>query len=325
MSRTPRLVEWTEASVGGQPGHRLMVVLSAPGCAWHRKSGGCSFCAFPSSLGTGTQVSAADFGAQLEAALAHIPPGAAPPVHLDLYASGSYLNPEEVPEEAQVALLARAAALPPVARLTVETRPEYVEPARLERLVRATDGKPLEVAIGLETADDRIRDERLHKGFSWADFARAAETLASCGANLVAYVLLKPLDTPEREALEDAASSAAQVFELGKRLGLMTRVALEPCFVAPGTRLSTEFEAGRYRPPWLWSALEVVSRVAPLGELHVGLSDEGLEPARAARNCGTCTPRVRAALAEFNRSQDPAPLAALTCACQAEWRAERDQ
>jgi archaeosine synthase beta-subunit len=323
MHRTPRLVEWSEASVAGHPGHRLMIVLAAPGCAWHRQAGGCWNCAFPSSLGTGTPVSTDEYRAQLADALLRLPADARPPVHVDLYASGSYLNPDEVPEEAQQALLARAAAEPSVTRLTVETRPEYATRERVERLRRAAGGKLLEVAIGLETADDRLRDERVHKGFAWADFARAAEALAAAGASLLAYVLLKPLDTPEAEALEDAVRSAGRVFGLGAALGLPTRVALEPCFVAPGTKLSREFEAGRYRPPWLWSAVEVVERVAPLGEVHVGLSDEGLEPARAARNCERCTSRVRAALAEFNRSQDLVALAGLTCACQAEWRGER--
>ncbi|HOX46908.1 MAG TPA: hypothetical protein PK668_25145 [Myxococcota bacterium] len=322
MHRAPRLVEWSEASVAGSPGHRLMVVLAAPGCAWYRQAGGCWNCAFPSSLGTAEPVSTEEYRAQIADALRRLPADAQPPVHVDLYASGSYLNPDEVPEEAQRELLARAAAVPSVTRLTVETRPEYVTRERVQRLRQAAGGKLLEVAVGLETADDRLRAVAIHKGFAWVDFARAAETLAACGVSLLTYVLLKPLDTPEGAALEDAVLSAERVFGLGSSLGMPTRVALEPCFVAPGTRLSREFEAGRYRPPWLWSAVEVVSRVAGQGEVFVGLSDEGLEPARAARNCDACTPRVRAALAEFNRSQDPGPLAGLACPCQAEWRRE---
>jgi uncharacterized Fe-S cluster-containing MiaB family protein len=66
----------------------------------------------------------------------------------------------------------------------------------------------------------------------------------------------------------------------------------------------------------------VVRRLQGQGELHVGLSDEGLEPARAAHNCERCDPGVRRALGDWNRTQDPAPLLALACACQADWRTE---
>jgi hypothetical protein len=322
MSATPRLVEWSQADVAGQAGHRLMVILAAPGCAWFHQAGGCLNCAFPSAFGTGAPVSTEDYLAQMAQALAGIPTDARPPVHVDLYVSGSYLNPEEVPEQAQLELLARAAAHPAVTRLTVETRPEYADPARLISLRQTIAGKRLEVALGLESADDEIRARRIRKGFSWVDFEQAAQALAAAGVDLATYILLKPMGTGEAAALEDAVESARRVFELGRRLGVRTRVALEPCFVAPNTPLSREFEGGRYRPPWLWSAIEVVQRVAPLGALHVGLSDEGLEPARAAHNCERCSPEVRQALAAFNRTQDPGPLADLGCACQADWQSE---
>jgi radical SAM enzyme (TIGR01210 family) len=97
-------------------------------------------------------------------------------------------------------------------------------------------------------------------------------------------------------------------------------VGLQPCFVAPGTLLAEAFHAGDYRPPWLWSAVEVVRRVADLGPVHVALSDEGLEPAMAAHNCPDCTDRVRAALDAFNRTTDPGSLDALDCTCRAEWQ-----
>jgi radical SAM enzyme (TIGR01210 family) len=322
VNRLPKQVEWIAAQVKGRPGFRLMVILAAPGCAYARTSGGCTNCGFPQAFGTGHPVSAEDYLAQVEAALARIPPGTAAPVEVDLYNSGSYFNPEEVPEAAQPAMLALAAARSEVTSLLVETRPEYLTAARLGRAVAACQGKPLEVGIGLESANPEILSRRIHKGYTWEDFASAASLIAQARVGLLAYILLKPINTGEREAIEDSVETARKVFTLGRDLGVATRVALEPCFVAPQTPLYHAFEQGRYRPPWLWSVVEAVLRMAPLGRVLVGLSDEGMNPRQAPRNCDECTSRFRDALAAFNLTQDAAGLRALSCDCRRLWLAE---
>ncbi len=322
MNRSPKQVEWIGAQVQGRPGFRLMVILTAPGCAYARTTGGCTNCGFPQAFGTGKPVSEEDYLAQVKVALTRIPQHIEAPVEVDLYNSGSYFNPEEVPELAQSAMLALTAARPDVTSLLVETRPEYLTDARLERAVAACHGKPLEVGIGLESANPDILSHRIHKGYTWERFATAARLLAEGHAGLLAYVLLKPIHTGEREAIEDSGATARQVFALGHELKCPTRVALEPCFVAPETPLYRVFEQGIYRPPWLWSVAEVLSRIAPLGRVVVGLSAEGMNPLQSPHNCEHCTDRFRMALAAFNQTQDPAPLAALSCQCHKRWLAE---
>ena len=325
MSREPVSVEWIPSRVMGRPGHRLMVILSAPGCAWAWRSGGCSNCSFPRSFGTGAPVSAEDYQAQLEAVLARIPADNHGPVEVDLFVSGSYLNPDEVPRAAQSAMVARAARTPDLELILVETRPEHATITGLERVVAAAGSVPLEVGIGLESASQEIRERRIRKGFSWTDFARAAANVAAAGARLLVYVLLKPIATGEAEAVADSSATIETVFALGRSLGVPTRVALEPCFVAPDTPLAADYATGRYRPPWLWSVVEVVRRASQHGPIVVGLSDEGLDPARAAHNCERCTPAFRKALASFNVTQDAASLANLECDCRATWQAELER
>ena len=321
MTRLPKKVEWIPAQVEGRPGFRLMVILTAPGCAYARTSGGCTNCGFPRTFGTGKPVSAEDYHLQVEAALAKIPAHVQAPVEVDLYNSGSYFNPDEVPELAQSAMLVLAAARPEVAALLVESRPEYVTAARLERAVSACRGKPLEVGIGLESANPEILSRRIHKGYTWEQFGAAAKLIAGAGARLLVYVLLKPINTGEREAIEDSVETARKLFALGHELRCPTRVALEPCFVAPETPLYHAFEQGRYRPPWLWSVADVLSRIAPLGRVLVGLSDEGMNPLQSPHNCEHCTVRFRQALAAFNQTQNSAGLHALSCDCHKRWLA----
>jgi archaeosine synthase beta-subunit len=321
MTRSPKKVEWIPAQVEGRPGFRLMVILTAPGCAYARASGGCTNCGFTRTFGTGKPVSAEDYRLQVEVALGRIPPGNRAPVEVDFYNSGSYFNPEEVPEPAQSAMLAMAAARPEVGSLLVETRPEYVTVARLQAALAACRGKPLEVGIGLESANPEILSRRIHKGYTWEQFAAAARSLAGAGARLLVYVLLKPINTGEREAIEDSVETARKIFALGRELKCPTRVALEPCFVAPQTPLYHAFEQGRYRPAWLWSVAEVVWRIAPLGRVLVGLSDEGMNPFQMPHNCEHCSERFRHALAVFNQTQDPAGLRTLSCDCHKRWLA----
>ena len=219
-------------------------------------------------------------------------------------------------------MLALLAARPEVASLLVETRPEFVTPGRLGRALAACAGKPLEVGIGLESVNPKILARRIHKGYTWEQFAEAARRLAVPGCRLLVYVLLKPLGVGEREAIEDSVETAQKVFELGRGLGLPTRVALEPCFIAPQTPLQRAFQQGSYRPPWLWSVVEVVARIAAGGPVIVGLSDEGMNPDQVSHNCPACSARVRQALAAFNQTQNPAPLEGLACPCRDQWHSE---
>jgi radical SAM enzyme (TIGR01210 family) len=161
-----------------------------------------------------------------------------------------------------------------------------------------------------------VRETLVRKGFGKADFERAARVLAEARARLLAYVLLKPLGLGEREAIEDAVASAAYVFEVAARCGVPTRVALQPTFVAPGTALEREMLEGRYEPPSLWSVVEVVRRAHGLGEIAVGMSDEGLEPRRAPAGCPHCTGPLREAIAQYNRTLRLEPLERAACECR---------
>ncbi len=166
----------------------------------------------------------------------------------------------------------------------------------MKRRFRAQPGEPY--PLGATVMDG---------GVNFSVFSRnatAVELLARAGVGLLVYVLLKPIDTGEREAIEDSVVTARKVFALGRELKCRTRVGLEPCFVAPQTPLYHAFEQGRYRPPWLWSVVEAVSRVASLGHVLVGLSDEGINSLQSPHNCEHCTGRFRQALAALREEPD---------------------
>lgn len=310
--RRPAWVERVPAWLDGRPTTRLIVIFRAIGCAYGRRpDGGCTMCGFIEMSTRGAPVAAADLVAQFDSVVDS--PGALDGVgEVDLYNSGSFLADQEIPPEVRRHVLGRLGAST-VRRVLVESRPEHVCADKLAEARGSLGGRELEVGIGLESADDRVREVLVNKGFTRTDFERAAGVLGQAGARLLAYLVIKPPGLSEPAAIEDAVGSVSYVFEVAARAGVRARAALEPTFVARGTLVDREFLAGRYRPPSLWSVVAIVRRAHAAGELVVGLSDEGLEPRRVAGGCPACTPRLRTALAAYNQSRDLAAFDGLRC------------
>jgi hypothetical protein len=315
----PAATEVGPAFVEGQPARRLMVILRAPGCTYALRSGGCTNCGFLHLTTRGVPVAPAQLVAQLQSALDEHQHELHQVRQLDLYCSGSFFNDEEIPGEARQALLRLCADVPSLRTVLVDSRPEFVTESVLEATHAALtrpDPLRLEVAVGLESANDEIRLQRIRKGFTLRSFERAAAALARTGARLVVYLLLKPLGTTEEEAVADVLASGSYLSSLAHRLSLSVRVALEPAFVPEGTPLFEELRASRYRPPSLWSVVRATLGLREIGlQVHVGLSTEGLPADNLPAGCPECTAMLREALAAFNETQDGGLLRALRCGC----------
>ncbi len=312
----PKAIQLGETVLDGKPAVQASAILTAPGCSWARATGGCTFCGFLELSTRGEAVSVEEYERQAEAVVEAV--GARGAGEVDLYHSGSFLADDEIPAEARSAILARVAAIPGLRRILIEARPADVTREKLAPLVALLPHATLEVGIGLETADDSLRERALKKGFSLEAFERAASALHELGAALLAYVLVKPPDLSEEQAFQDAAGTIATLAALRARLSapgrpLAARAALQPAFVARGTRLEQEYLAGRYEVPSLWTARDVVLATHHLLPLQVALWDEGLADGRVAKGCSACTPRLREALDGFNATGEVAALESVAC------------
>lgn len=300
-----------------------MFGFAAPGCTYAQGGGGpCTNCAFPLASTRGVAVTADDLVAQFETEVAAHDFAREDIREVDLYNSGSFLNDAEIPPEARRRVLERLGRLDPVECVLIESRPEYVTEASLGAARRALGPKRLEVGIGLESADARIREKLIHKGFTRGDFEKSLAVLARHGAALLAYVLLKPLGVSEREAIEDSVETCRYVHAKAREAGIEAKAALQPVFVQRDTALATAHASGRYRPPWLWSVVEVVRRAAPLGPIHVGTKDDFPPPVAVRANCGRCDAAFEAAIDAFNASADLRALEDLHCECGVRWEGE---
>lgn len=312
-SRLAAAIELVPAWVGGEPANRLMVILRAPGCAYEqRRDGGCTYCGFRKLTTNGTVVSPDDLTAQVDHALLKHDCASQRIFEIDVYNSGNFLNDSEVPVEARTRIFHRISNEPSVRVVVVESRPEYITGERLRPLVNV-GAFTLEVGIGIECVDDVMREKYLRKGFTRRAFEHSVHTLKSVGAELLAYVMIKPMPMSDQDALREAVRSAQYIHEVASRLGVRARIALQPTFVVPGTPLASEFQAGHYSPPPLALVLETARQIAPFGDLQVGLWDEALDPLAVSKECPDSHGCLVERLRQFNQTQDPAFLDVRDC------------
>ena len=136
-----------------------------------------------------------------------------------------------------------------IKKLIVETRPEYVNIEAVEEYLSHIQ---TEFAMGLESANDLIREHVIRKGFLFQDFVRASEMVHELGGQVKAYLLLKPPLLTEGQANRDAIASARAARPYSDI------ISLNLCNVQRNTLVERMWERGEFRPPWLWSALEVL-------------------------------------------------------------------
>lgn len=315
-SRSPIIVP---ARVKGQKTNRVMVFHTTRGCEHALKTGGCTNCGFIEFSTKGKFVPPEALLEEFESQFSKINFEQEDIKEIDIFTGGSFFDDNEVPPEVRRKMASKIAENKYIKKCFVESRPEFVIEDRVKEIKDILGNKILEVGIGLETVDDTIRLDIIKKGFTKADFERAVKILKKVDVGLLVYILLKPLELSEKEAMEDSIETIEYAFDLGKRVGVNTRIGLEPCFVAKGPKLEEAYNKGDYEVVKLWSVIEVLRRTYELGQIKVGLSDEGLSGGRYARNCDKCTNKIIKALENFNSTGDFEPLNKIECECKREW------
>ena len=164
---------------------------------------------------------------------------------LKLYNAGSFFDPRAIPT-AEHGEIARLAA--PFGRTIVECHPAMVD----DRCPRFRDllGRPLEVALGLETIHPQILD-RLNKRMTLDQFRRAAEFLKGHDIDVRVFILLRPPWLAEGEAVEWANRSIDFAFDCGA-----TVCSIIPTRAGNGA-MEALAAAGEFAPPSL-ASLETV-------------------------------------------------------------------
>jgi len=298
---------WREQElVRGKPVNAGVIILRTTGCSHYHK-GGCSMCGYNHE--SDGSVTPENITRQFDNAMKELDRVD----FLKIYTSGSFLDECEVPSSVSKHILRTSADQG--SRLLFESRPEYVTSSKLN-VLKEIHGD-VEVALGLESSNDRVLQYSINKGFTKADYESAAKTIKEEGLDLRTYVLLKPPFLTESEAIDDSIQTIRFAAELSDT------ISLNPVNVQKGTMVERLWRSWAYRPPWLWSVLEVLRSCEDVRR-RIICDPTGGGKDRGAHNCGKCDEMILASIKAFSQSQDRSRLGFPDCECLDIWRSIRD-
>ena len=290
----------------GSPITALTIIFQTGGCRWSN----CTMCGYVYDSARNPP-SHDDLMKQFEHALSSCRDK---DFIVKIFTSGSFLDDGEIPALTRTEMLSRLGADARVKKVIAETRPEYVTQEKVSEAAAAL-GKPFEVAIGLETSNDLIRKDCINKGFSFSDFVNASNDARKVWATVKAYLLLKPPFLSEGNAINDIINS---INETAPYAGT---ISVNLCNVQKGTLVDEMYERGDFRPPWLWSAVEVLKKGKGSNPDTIIMSDPvGAGSARGPHNCRKCDSDVAEAIRIFSVTQDTGIFNGLECECRELWK-----
>ncbi len=181
--------------------------------------------------------------AQIDFALRQLPASR----HIKLYNSGNFFDSKAILKDDWPAIAERVQSFSTV---IVENHPKLCSEDcdRFQQLI----GTQLEVAMGLETShEETLRS--MNKQMTTQDFAAACELLRRSNILIRSFVLLKPPETTEHQAIERAVESVRFAINCGADC-----VSVIPVRTGNGW-LDQQLKTGRFEPPKLSSLESVLS------------------------------------------------------------------
>lgn len=276
------------------------IVFQTRGCYWGVK-GGCTMCGYIYDSGS-VPPTGEDLLRQFDSVKGRIDGGI-----VKIFTSGSFFDSREIPVEVRETILSGLNA----EKVIIETRPEFVTEKNLTHA--KSFFKRIEVAIGLETSSDPIRLNCINKGFTFADFVKAAETAKANGVTVKAYLMLKPPFLTEKDAMEDIVKSVMDASQYAQT------ISINLCNIQRGTLVDELFYRKAYRPPWLWSIAEILRRVHGKTGSVIMSDPLAAGSSRGPHNCGECDGAFADALRAYSITQDIKVIEKLDCGCKKLW------
>ena len=297
----------------GTPCTAATVIFRTRGCVWWWKSG-CTFCGYFNDVRD--DVTADDLFAQWDEAKRRLDDFEGCSM-IKVYTSGTFFEDRENPPEWQEAILRETHERG--LDLVIEAQAQMCTPEKIAWVAERHPG--CTVAIGLEAYDDTVLRFHVNKGFSTKQWHRSIDMLRENGLRVKTYLLFKPPFMSEGDALQHTSKWISQVAPLSDD------VSVNPMNIQKRTIVERLFRNREYRPPWLWSLVEMLEQV------HDDVSKAGariiVHPTaggriRGAHNCGACDMDIVAAIERYSVSADIGEFAGLDCDCKRVWRTEVD-
>ncbi|MEE8400834.1 MAG: archaeosine biosynthesis radical SAM protein RaSEA [Candidatus Hydrothermarchaeaceae archaeon] len=296
-------VFWSEKDFLDGPISAGVIILPTIGCRWGRREG-CTMCGYVyDAAKNATQENIFNEFKKSIDKIGDVK-------YLKIFTSGSFLDPQEISLSSMKKILTNIPEH--VRRVQIESRPEFISENVLidiKGLMKAE----FEIGIGLESANDRIR-ESINKGFTFDDFKKAARLCVKQDIKVKAYLLLKPPFLTEKEAISDVKNSIAEAANAGAE-----RASVNPINVQKSTLVEMLWRRGEYRPPYLWSVVEILKWADENADIPVISHPTAAGKMRGAHNCKSCDREVYRGILAYSITQEPEHLE-MDCKCKSVWK-----
>ena len=308
-------IGWEEriGHLDDQPIRRLIVFLRSTGCDWVEKTGGCTMCGFYCATARGREISAEEYIAQFEHVMDAVDLKNYPVI--SIYNDGNIFNEREMPVAAIERICSYINGYENIKKVVVESRIDYSPDEHVAKMKKALNGRQLEVAFGFESADTRVMNLCINKGFSANNFDHFHSRMQGMGVLTKPLLLVKPPFLTEAEAVDDILRTVSYCVSRG-----IDYVDLEVTTVEKHTVVHELWKNDLYRPPWLWSLIDLLQkcqeRFGDRAHVYVSPWTYSVESLDWARNCGRCDAEIIRAIEHYNRHFDLAVFEGLDCSCR---------
>lgn len=327
---------WSAVTPRSGGGMQLQIGTQSYGCIhFRRDSVGCLNCGLP-TMSLSRVPSINEMVSQVSSALEANCDKLDGLSHISLQGDGSFLSPTEVPKEVVYAVAEYLKRIPGVHTVTMETRLDLLsldfQHISRVRSILAPE-KRLEIAVGLESASEFIRNIVFRKGASHKyNTKELLLRLADCDIDVLLYVFVKPVLLTEAEAIFDAVRTLNFVQAIASYApNVHWTAALQPSFVQADTFLEWQYKKGSFIPPSLWSIVEIIKRgVKGPATIHLGSPNDYPQPLSVAANRKSdgyiceCSESFYSVLLNYNKHGstnqliEELPL----CECKSTWGSE---
>lgn len=302
----------------GTPCTAATVILRTKGCEWWWKSG-CTFCGYFNDVRD--DVTSEDLHAQWEFAKKRTNDFEDCQM-VKVYTSGTFFEDKENPPDWQETVLTET--YEKGLHLIVEAQAHLCKEEKIRWVADKHPG--CTVAIGLEAYDDAVLRFNCNKGFNTKQWHRAVNILRENGLRVKSYLLFKPPFMSEGDAIRQTSEWIRSVAPLSDE------ISINPMNIQKRTIVDRIHRAREYRPPWLWSLVEMIKNVHDdVRPVSAENASEGcriiVHPTaagmvRGSHNCGECDREVAAAIERYSVSADIHDFDDIECECQNVWKNE---
>jgi radical SAM enzyme (TIGR01210 family) len=203
---------------------------------------------------------------------------------IKIFNSGSFFDDDEISEDVREYIFKKIANVPNINEIVIESRVDFITSEKLKSMKDILKDKYVEVAIGLETVNDYIRNKYINKGLSFKDFISVIQLCKKFDIGIRAYLLFKPPFLNEQTAIDDCVNSIQRLVELE-----VNTISINPVNIQKGSLVEYLYYQKRYRPPWFYSLFKCLIKACKendnLNSVRIISSPSGAGTKKGIHNC----------------------------------------